>query len=253
MTNRYRHSHLLLLFFLSIVAFTASANASRITGVPQTVKESQSDSLLRYVVLFTDNKDVYTTGVQHGNESMISDLQNVDLNGLIANVSLLYTQGCRLAIILCNEYATKEALMSVNDELTKFDDMKIELRRKKSSNTQETAKQQIAEPKDSLSVGMVDVMPEFPGGTLGLMNYLMKNIKYPAICRKDGIQGRVAVSFFVNTDGAITDIELVNKVHPALDAEAIRVISIMPKWKPGMVNGKPVRVRYTVPVTFRVN
>ena len=95
MTNRYRHSHLLLLFFLSIVAFTASANASRITGVPQTVKESQSDSLLRYVVLFTDNKDVYTTGVQHGNESMISDLQNVDLNGLIANVSLLYTQTCR--------------------------------------------------------------------------------------------------------------------------------------------------------------
>ena len=100
---------------------------------------------------------------------------------------------------------------------------------------------------------VVEDMPEFPGGTAALLEYLKKNIKYPAICRENNIQGRVLVSFIVNKDGSIVDAEVVKNVNPSLDKEALRVISGMPKWKPGSQRGKPVRVKYTVPVNFRLN
>jgi len=100
---------------------------------------------------------------------------------------------------------------------------------------------------------VVEDMPEFPGGTNALLEYLKKNIKYPAICRENNIQGRVLVQFIVNKDGSIVDCEVVKPVNPSLDKEALRVISGMPKWKPGSQRGKPVRVKYTVPVNFRLN
>jgi len=95
--------------------------------------------------------------------------------------------------------------------------------------------------------------PEFPGGTAALMEYLRKNIKYPSICRENNIQGRVLVTFVVNKDGTIVDPEIVKSVNPSLDKEALRVISNMPNWKPGYQRGKPVRVKYSVPVNFKLN
>ncbi|MBO5932616.1 MAG: energy transducer TonB, partial [Bacteroidaceae bacterium] len=86
-----------------------------------------------------------------------------------------------------------------------------------------------------------------------LMEYLSKNIKYPAICRENNIQGRVLIQFIVNKDGSIVDPEVVKSVNPYLDKEALRVIAGMPKWKPGSQRGKPVRVKFTVPVNFRLN
>lgn len=109
------------------------------------------------------------------------------------------------------------------------------------------------EPEDDTPFMVVEDMPEFPGGTSALMEYLRKNIKYPSLCRENNIQGRVLISFVVNKDGKIVDIEVVKSVHPSLDKEALRVVSSMPAWKPGMQRGKPVRVRYTVPVNFRLN
>jgi protein TonB len=100
---------------------------------------------------------------------------------------------------------------------------------------------------------VVEDQPEFPGGTAALLEYLRKNIKYPAICRENNIQGRVLVTFIVNKDGAIVEPEVVKSVNPSLDKEALRVISQMPNWKPGSQRGKPVRVKYTVPVNFRLN
>jgi len=100
---------------------------------------------------------------------------------------------------------------------------------------------------------VVEDQPEFPGGTAALLEYLRKNIKYPAICRENNIQGRVLVTFIVNKDGAIVEPEVVKSVNPSLDKEALRVIAGMPKWKPGSQRGKPVRVKYTVPVNFRLN
>ena len=109
------------------------------------------------------------------------------------------------------------------------------------------------EPEEEEIFMVVEDQPEFPGGTAALLDYLRKNIKYPAICRENNIQGRVLVTFIVNKDGAIVEPEVVKSVNPSLDKEALRVISTMPNWKPGSQRGKPVRVKYTVPVNFRLN
>ena len=100
---------------------------------------------------------------------------------------------------------------------------------------------------------VVEQMPEFPnGGMAGLRQFLSKNIKYPTIAQENGTQGRVTVQFVVNADGSIVDAKVIRGVDPYLDKEALRVINSMPKWKPGMQRGKAVRVKYTVPVMFRL-
>ena len=98
----------------------------------------------------------------------------------------------------------------------------------------------------------VEVQPEFPGGMAAMIRWLSANLVYPSACRDAGIQGRVIVQFVVNTDGSVSDVQLVKPVNPHLDKEAIRVVSSMPNWKPGEMRGKKVRVRYTLPVTFRL-
>ncbi len=99
---------------------------------------------------------------------------------------------------------------------------------------------------------VVESMPGFPGGEAALFKYLSDNIKYPVIAQESGIQGRVICQFVVNRDGSIVDIEVVRGVDRSLDAEAVRVIANMPKWSPGKQRGKPVRVKYTLPVNFRL-
>lgn len=96
-------------------------------------------------------------------------------------------------------------------------------------------------------------MPEFPnGGMAGVMQYLSRNIKYPAIAQENGTQGRVIVQFVVNKDGSITDVKVVRGADPYLDKEAIRVVTNMPKWTPGKTGGKAIRVKYTLPITFKL-
>ena len=99
---------------------------------------------------------------------------------------------------------------------------------------------------------VVEEMPEFPGGMAECLKFLAKNIKYPTIAQENGVQGRVIVQFVVNQDGSIVDPVVVRSVDPYLDKEALRVIKMMPKWKPGKQRGKAVRVKYTVPVTFKL-
>lgn len=98
----------------------------------------------------------------------------------------------------------------------------------------------------------VEQMPSFPGGTAALMQYLSKNIKYPVVAEEMNIQGRVICTFVVERDGSVTDVRIAKSVDPSLDKEAIRVVSAMPKWIPGRQNGQMVRVKYTLPVTFRL-
>ena len=99
---------------------------------------------------------------------------------------------------------------------------------------------------------IVEQMPSFPGGMSALMSWLSQNIKYPVIAAENGVKGRVTVQFVVEKDGSITDVQVVKSVDPSLDKEAARVIKSMPHWIPGRQNGSPVRVRYTVPVTFKL-
>ncbi|MBF1521207.1 MAG: energy transducer TonB [Prevotella salivae] len=106
--------------------------------------------------------------------------------------------------------------------------------------------------KNDMVFDVVEVMPQFPGGQIAMLQYLMKNIKYPEQAMKEGIQGRVAVRFIVEKDGSISDVKPVLSVHPLLNKEAVRVVESMPKWTPGKQNGKPVRVRFNLPVMFKL-
>ena len=110
-------------------------------------------------------------------------------------------------------------------------------------------------PKPEVSTKVFDVveeMPSFPGGNGALMSYLNGNTKYPVVAQENGVQGKVIISFVVERDGSISDVKVARSVDPSLDREAQRVVKSMPKWTPGKQNGQTVRVKYTVPVVFRL-
>jgi protein TonB len=120
------------------------------------------------------------------------------------------------------------------------------------------AKEVIAQPEppkheeESKVFDVVEQMPSFPGGNGALLEYLATHVKYPVVAQENGVQGRVIVSFVVERDGSITDVRVVRSVDPSLDSEAARVVSSMPRWTPGKQNGSAVRVKYNVPVMFKL-
>ena len=139
----------------------------------------------------------------------------------------------------------KQMAVQVPAETQNISDMKIVMNR-------EWLNPPVDDP-DNPVFEVVESMPEFPGGGMtAMMQFLSKNIKYPVNAQKNGTQGRVTVQFIVNADGSISNIGIIRGVDPELDGEAVRVISTMPNWKPGTQKGKPVRVKYTVPVMFRL-
>ena len=99
---------------------------------------------------------------------------------------------------------------------------------------------------------VVETMPKFPEGQAGLMRYLARSIKYPVIAQKNKEQGRVIIQMIIGTDGSLSNVKVLRSVSPSLDAEAIRVVGNMPKWEPGMQKGQAVPVKYTLPITFRL-
>ena len=110
-------------------------------------------------------------------------------------------------------------------------------------------------PKPEVATKVFDVveeMPSFPGGSAALMSYLSSNTKYPVVAQENGVQGKVIISFVVERDGSISDVKVARSVDPSLDREAQRVVKSMPRWTPGKQNGQTVRVKYTVPVVFRL-
>ena len=115
-----------------------------------------------------------------------------------------------------------------------------------------TSSAPIEEEEDQVIFQVVEKMPSFPGGDAALFKFLNENVKYPVIAQENGVQGRVICQFVVNRDGSIVDVEVVRSVDASLDKEAIRVIKSMPKWSPGQQRGKPVRVKYTLPVNFKL-
>ncbi len=106
------------------------------------------------------------------------------------------------------------------------------------------------EVKEQEIFTVVESMPEFPGGMGALMTYLAKNIKYPPLAKESGIQGKVFINFVVEPDGSISNVKVLRGIGGGCDEEAVRVVKNMPKWKPGMQRGKPVRVSFNLPVKF---
>lgn len=117
-----------------------------------------------------------------------------------------------------------------------------------------TAKAQktIVSQKNQKVFEIVEQMPEYPGGMMAMMEFLQKNMKYPADAEKQKVQGKVMVSFIVETNGSISDVKVMKNVFPSLDAEAIRVVKAMPRWTPGKQKGKVVRVHFSLPITYRL-
>ncbi len=108
------------------------------------------------------------------------------------------------------------------------------------------------EEEQPMNIAMVEQKPEFNGGEAAMYKWLSDNIVYPSAASEEGVQGRVVVEFVVGKDGSITNVRVVRPRHPALDKEAVRVVKAMPKWIPGRNNGQPVKVTYTLPVTFKL-
>jgi TonB family protein len=107
-------------------------------------------------------------------------------------------------------------------------------------------------PQEKVIFQVVEEMPEFPGGMAEAMKFLAKNIKYPVAAQQAKIEGRVIVQFVIERDGSVSDVKVMRGVNPELDAEAIRVVSMMPNWIPGKQRGKAVAVKYTMPIMFRL-
>ena len=110
----------------------------------------------------------------------------------------------------------------------------------------------LAERRDTINAyDVVEQMPSFPGGYQKLYEFIKKNLRYPKECADSGIQGRVIIAFIVERNGKLSNIRVVKSVNPALDKEALRIVNLMPNWIPGKQNGRTVRVKFLIPITFR--
>jgi len=141
-----------------------------------------------------------------------------------------------------------EVIEIVEDDVEIEDEIEIE-----DTESDEDVEIEIEEEDDEEFFMVVENMPEFPGGDLGLMKYIQKNVKYPAIAKEYNITGKVYVSFIVDKKGSVTNVKIVRGVDKNLDAEAMRVVKSLPKYRPGKQRGKSVRVMFTIPINFTLN
>jgi protein TonB len=140
-----------------------------------------------------------------------------------------------------------EIIEIVEDEVEIENEVEIE-----ETDTDEDEIVEIEEDDEEFFM-VVENMPEFPGGDLGLMKFIQKNVRYPAIAKEYNITGKVYISFIVDKQGSVTNVKIVRGVDKNLDAEALRVVSLLPKYKPGKQRGKAVRVMFTIPINFTLN
>lgn len=138
------------------------------------------------------------------------------------------------------KYTVPIAFSLPSEEIDKIDEMIV------------VGYQNTKTPDNAEAYETVEQMPQFPGGMTGLMQYLAKNVKYPADAQKEGIQGKVFVQIIVDENGKVSNAKIVQGISPSLDAEALRVVYNMPQWRPGMKDGKPVSVKYAFPINFRL-
>ena len=141
-----------------------------------------------------------------------------------------------------------EVIEIVEDEVEIENEIEIE-----DTESDEDEVIEIEEEDDDEFFMVVENMPEFPGGDLGLMKYIQKNVRYPPIAKEYGITGKVFIQFIVDKSGSVTNVKIARGVDKNLDAEAVRVVKSLPKYKPGKQRGKPVRVMFTIPINFTLN
>ena len=245
------NSHLLkLLALVPIVGITLAINAEKVQDIVYTpannvpdvvttateqapaVQEDTKTYTVRGVVKDKEKKDPIVGAVIRVNGSKKGTV--TDRNG---EFSLKAKKGDRIEVMYVG-YASGSIV--INDPQIKYD-LRLQKDGSDASNTNDNA------------FDVVEQMPEFPGGQIAMLNFLSKNIRYPEAAHKAGIQGRVVATFVVEKDGSISNAKVMRSIDPLLDAEALRVINSMPNWIPGKQDGKPVAVKYTIPVTFKLN
>ena len=200
---------------------------------------------------------IHTKGTKVAENSLISLLNEEFSNRYISE------RNRRICIMRDNEVDTyvqknkfkplpppppPEVIEIVEDEVEIEDEIEIE-----DTESDEDEMIEIEEESDDEFFMVVENMPEFPGGDLGLMKYIQKNVKYPPIAKEYNITGKVYVSFIVDKSGAVTNVKVVRGVDKNLDAEAVRVVKSLPKYKAGKQRGKPVRVMFTIPINFTLS
>ena len=210
------------------------------------------------------DRDVVATGIDKQNYMMLilQQCTAVDFSNMSNNFSFLLTKK-RIKMITQSK-KTKGVVIKALLTLPLFALLLFANCKSNENNTSEkntvdapenvgtqVAKATVSD--DDEVYGAVDVMPEYPGGTTAMFDFIQKNVKYPESAKKKGIEGRVFVQFVVEKDGSLSSFTVLRGVSDDIDAEAIRVLKMMPKWKPGMKDGKPVRVQYTMPFKFQLS
>lgn len=163
-------------------------------------------------------------------------------------------------VITEDEKVKEDKEMKTMDELNEKKDIQVSIATIEGSNDKDAVdiaelaehKVIVAEPKEEKPFTSVEQMPQYPGGDAELMRFIGGNLKYPTIAIENGIEGRVVIRFVVTVDGSISDVQIVKKLDPSCDKEAVRVVKMMPKWVPGKQNGRNVPVYYTLPVLFKL-
>ena len=207
--------------------------------------------------------DVVATGADKRNYMMLilQQCTAVDFSDMSNNFSLILTKK-RIKMITKHEKAKGFwwKLLATLPVLALLLIVNARASAQQAKQTEQTAYETII--KDATDVKMVnndsiyqmvEVMPEFPGGTAKMMDYLSKNIKYPEEAKEKGISGRVFLSFVIEKDGAVSNVKVAKGIGKECDDEALRVVKAMPKWKPGLMKGKPVRVNYMLPIFFKLD
>ncbi len=146
------------------------------------------------------------------------------------------------------EFILADNDMEIDENLEIFDS---EIEENEAINYQDFLPKETEEEEEDLPpVWFVDEMPEFPGGMPSLMKFISTSIRYPVVAQENGIQGKVIITFVIDKSGNVTNVRVFRGIDPTLDAEALRVVKTLPRWKPGKQNGKAVRVNYNVPINF---
>ena len=232
-----------LLYVVPIVALSLAATAKtvvdyKVVEVPETLKTTPSDEVVV-------NETAPLVEVDSENPLLVED----EMNPIVEDkkTPLIIIDG-QISTKKLDEIDAKaiEAVSVIPAETA------MKLWGKKGENGAVTITMKKGDD-DEKAFHHVEKMPVFPGGDMAMMEFLSKNIKYPVEAQKKGLQGRVVVSFVVEKDGSLSDVKVAKSVDPQLDEEALRVVKSMPNWTPGMHNGKAVRVKYYVPISYRLN
>ena len=210
------------------------------------------------------DRDVVATGIDKQNYMMLilQQCTAVDFSNMSNNFSFLLTKK-RIKMITQSKKAKGVvikalltlplfALLLFANCKSNGNDKSAEKKAVEATETVETQAVETVATDDSEVYGAVEVMPEYPGGTTAMFDFIQKNLKYPESAKDKGLEGRVFIGFVVEKDGSLSSFQVLRGVSDDIDAEAVRVLKMMPKWKPGMNNGKPVRVQYTMPFKFQL-